>query len=93
MTTATPAPQTQPDPGSVPRDRSHLGKPIFEVRELVKHFPVKGNAITGGGAVVQAVSGVSFTIKEGETLGIVGESGCGKTTMGRLLIRLIEATS
>ena len=49
--------------------------------------------MTGSGDVVQAVSDVSFTILEGETLGIVGESGCGKTTMGRLLIRLIEATS
>jgi peptide/nickel transport system ATP-binding protein/oligopeptide transport system ATP-binding protein len=67
--------------------------PLFEVRNLVKNFPVKGNAVTGSGDVVQAVSDVSFTILEGETLGIVGESGCGKTTMGRLLIRLIEATS
>jgi oligopeptide/dipeptide ABC transporter ATP-binding protein len=66
---------------------------LFEVKHLVKHFPVKGNALTGSGAVVQAVSDVSFTIQEGETLGIVGESGCGKTTLGRLLIRLIEATS
>jgi oligopeptide/dipeptide ABC transporter ATP-binding protein len=66
---------------------------LYQVRNLVKNFPVKGNALTGSGAVVQAVTDVSFTIEEGETLGIVGESGCGKTTMGRLLIRLIEATS
>ncbi len=80
------APQPAPTPGA---ERP----PLFEVNHLVKHFPVKGNALTGSGAVVQAVSDVSFTIQEGETLGIVGESGCGKTTMGRLLIRLIEATS
>jgi oligopeptide/dipeptide ABC transporter ATP-binding protein len=83
------APATLPPPPAKGADRPAL----FEVKNLVKHFPVKGNALTGNAAVVQAVSDVSFTIREGETLGIVGESGCGKTTLGRLLIRLLEATS
>jgi peptide/nickel transport system ATP-binding protein/oligopeptide transport system ATP-binding protein len=85
-----PSAPAAPDPAPA---QPEVRPALFEVEHLVKHFPVKGNALTGSGAVVQAVSDVSFTIQEGETLGIVGESGCGKTTMGRLLIRLIEATS
>jgi oligopeptide/dipeptide ABC transporter ATP-binding protein len=88
---------TESTPGAVlPPPEADPGggrSPLLEVKGLVKHFPVKGNALTGSGAVVQAVSDVSFTVYEGETLGIVGESGCGKTTLGRLVIRLIEATS
>ena len=86
--------QVQPPSASQQAPNPAPERPVlFEISNLVKHFPVKGNALTGSGAVVQAVSDVSFTVQEGETLGIVGESGCGKTTMGRLLIRLIEATS
>ena len=90
--------QQSPPGGEVserrPQRRSVEDRPtLLEVSHLVKNFPVKGNALTGSGEVVQAVSDVSFAIKEGETLGIVGESGCGKTTLGRLLLRLIEATS
>jgi oligopeptide/dipeptide ABC transporter ATP-binding protein len=68
--------------------------PLLQVRELTKHFP-----ITGGPAgirtigQVRAVDGVSFDLAEGETLALVGESGCGKSTTGRMLLRLIEPTS
>ena len=68
------------------------GSPLVEVRDLVKHFPVKGGVLQRTIAQVQAVDGVTFTIRRGETLGLVGESGCGKTTVGRLLLRLLEPT-
>jgi peptide/nickel transport system ATP-binding protein/oligopeptide transport system ATP-binding protein len=67
--------------------------PLVEVRNLVKHFPVTGGFLQRTVAWVQAVDNVSFEIRRGETLGLVGESGCGKTTVGRLLLRLIEPTS
>jgi oligopeptide/dipeptide ABC transporter ATP-binding protein len=62
-------------------------QPLVEIRDLKKHFPVPHTQ------VVRAVDGVSFTINRGETLGLVGESGCGKTTVGRCILRLIEPTS
>src|SRR4026207_116260 len=61
---------------------------LVSVRGLVKHFPVEGSD-----DVVRAVDGVSFEIFAGETLGLVGESGCGKSTVGRCLLRLIEPTA
>jgi oligopeptide/dipeptide ABC transporter ATP-binding protein len=64
-----------------------MREPILEVRDLVKEFPVRG------GGKVHAVSGVSFDLAEGETLGLVGESGCGKSTTARCVLRLIEPTS
>jgi oligopeptide/dipeptide ABC transporter ATP-binding protein len=67
--------------------------PLVEVRNLVKHFPIRGGILQRTVASVQAVDGVSFSIVRGETLGLVGESGCGKTTVGRTLLRLIEPTS
>jgi len=69
------------------------GTPLVQVRDLVKHFPVRGGILQRTVGWVQAVDGVSFEIRRGETLGLVGESGCGKTTVGRLLLRLIEPTS
>jgi oligopeptide/dipeptide ABC transporter ATP-binding protein len=66
---------------------------ILEVRNLVKHFPVGGGLFGGPAAVVKAVDGVSFSIRRGETLGLVGESGCGKTTTGRAILRLDPPTS
>ena len=62
--------------------------PLLEVDRLVKHFPVEGSD-----DVVRAVDDVSFKIVAGETLGLVGESGCGKSTVGRCLLRLVEPTS
>src|SRR3954454_24763780 len=61
---------------------------LVRVRDLVKHFPVEGSD-----DVVRAVDGVTFDIFAGETLGLVGESGCGKSTVGRCLRRLIEPTA
>jgi peptide/nickel transport system ATP-binding protein/oligopeptide transport system ATP-binding protein len=66
---------------------------ILEVRDLVKHFPVRGGLFSRSRKVVHAVCGVSFGIAKGETLGLVGESGCGKSTTGRLTLGLLSATS
>jgi peptide/nickel transport system ATP-binding protein/oligopeptide transport system ATP-binding protein len=66
---------------------------LIEVQNLVKYFPVRGGVLQRVQGWVQAVDGVSFAIRQGETLGLVGESGCGKTTVGRTVLRLIEPTS
>jgi len=65
-----------------------MAEPMLQVEKLVKQFPVEGSK-----DVVHAVSAVDLEVRRGETLGLVGESGCGKTTMGRLVLRLIEPTS
>jgi peptide/nickel transport system ATP-binding protein/oligopeptide transport system ATP-binding protein len=66
---------------------------LLVVKDLLKYFPVKSGLLQRVTAQVQAVDGVSFTIKTGECLGMVGESGCGKTTVGRTILRLIEPTA
>jgi oligopeptide/dipeptide ABC transporter ATP-binding protein len=69
------------------------GKPLIEVRNLVKHFPLKqGIILQRQVGAVRAVDGISFDVFEGETLGLVGESGCGKSTTARLITRLLEPT-
>lgn len=65
---------------------------ILEVNDLQKYYPIKGNVLTGPKAFVKAVDGISFKIKRGTTMGLVGESGCGKTTVGRTILRLQEKT-
>jgi peptide/nickel transport system ATP-binding protein len=67
--------------------------PLLEVNNLKKYFPIKGGILRRTVAQVKAVDGVSFAVRKGETLGLVGESGCGKTTAGRTILRLERATA
>jgi len=69
-----------------------MAEPLIEVRDLVVDFPVKGGILQRTVANVRAVAGVSFDILKGETVGLVGESGCGKTTLGRTVVRLLDPT-
>jgi oligopeptide/dipeptide ABC transporter ATP-binding protein len=70
-----------------------VGEPLLEVRDLRKHFPVGGTLLGGVRGWVKAVDGISFTIDSGQTLGLVGESGCGKTTTAKLILAAEEATA
>src|SRR3954463_5390241 len=70
------------------------GEALVEVRDLVKHFPItKGIIFQKQVGAVRAVDGISFDVKRGEALGIVGETGCGKSTTARLVNRLLDPTS
>ena len=70
-----------------------MTEPVLQVRDLKKHFPIRRGLLQRAGGTVFAVDGVSFSIDEGETLALVGESGCGKSTVGRTVLRLIEPTA
>jgi len=71
-----------------------MTEPILRVEKLVKHFPVRrGARHTQAGAAVRAVDGIDFELAAGETLGLVGESGCGKSTVGKLVTKLLDPTS
>ena len=89
MSVARPATEAGPTPSTTPQTA-----PLLEVEHLAVHFPVKkGLLVDRAVAHVRAVDDVSFTLREGETLGLVGESGCGKTTLARSLLRLLAPTS
>jgi peptide/nickel transport system ATP-binding protein len=68
-------------------------QPLLSVRGLAKHFPLKRGMFGGGGGVVRAVDGISFDVLKGETLGLVGESGCGKSTASRLIMALMQPSA
>ena len=74
-------------------DQTDSATPLLQVRDLKTHFPVKRGFLQRTVDHVRAVDGVSFEVGQGETLGLVGESGCGKTTVGRTILRLVPATS
>ena len=74
-------------------NNDHKGETLVEVSNLVKYFPVRAGLLQRVVNQVKAVDDVSFAVKRGETLGLVGESGCGKTTVGRTMLRLVEPTS
>jgi peptide/nickel transport system ATP-binding protein len=83
------AERTRPDAAAAPP-----GEPLLEVTDLRKHFPVtSGILFKRQVAAVKAVDGVSFSVRRGETLGLVGESGCGKTTTGRMIMNLLRPTA
>ena len=67
--------------------------PLLEVKDLKVHFPVRRGLLQRRVGTVRAVDGVSFAVRRGETLGLVGESGCGKSTTGRAILRLVEPTA
>ena len=83
---------TTTSPSASTTANSLTGAPLLQVKNLVKRFPIRGGLLQRTVGQVHAVDGVSFDLMPGETLGVVGESGCGKSTTGRCILRLIEPT-
>ncbi len=91
MTDALRAPNAAPAPSAAAGVAT--GEPLLSISQLTKYFPIRRGLFGREAGAVRAVDGVSLQVGRGETLGIVGESGCGKTTLGRCILRLIEPTS
>ena len=66
---------------------------FLSVKDLKKHFPLQSGLLSSSKEKVHAVDGISFSLEQGETLGLVGESGCGKTTTGKAILKIIEPTA
>ncbi|SNS74533.1 peptide/nickel transport system ATP-binding protein/oligopeptide transport system ATP-binding protein [Actinomadura meyerae] len=89
-TSKTPGGETPAASAEPAAARPAQGEPLLEVDNLGKHFPVTAGLLRRQVAAVKAVDGVSFSVRKGETLGLVGESGCGKSTTGRMIMRLLD---